>query len=80
MAAPLGTRFFPFVMETTGGLGPEASNLLCLLIPPDVSPLALLWPPASLLSSITGSLAVALQRGNAHAVLTGLSSFGVASV
>ena len=73
MAAAINSAFVPFIMETHGGYGPEALKLISDLVPPDTSPLDNLYPLHQTAFDLRSSLAIALQRGNAHAVMVGLS-------
>ena len=73
IAASISAQFFPFIMETHGGFGPEALKLIGDLIPPDSSPFDLLWPLQQSSQDLRASLSMALQRGNAQAVLVGLA-------
>ena len=73
IAKDLSILFLPFVMESYGGLGTDATKVLSMLIPPDSSPLANVFSLPDLPRELRTSIAVALQQGNALALMIGLS-------
>lgn len=64
--------FIPFAAETCGGLGPQALQLLRLIASRALEQLSI-WPHHDIVQHMLGSVAVAIQRGNAMTVLSGYS-------
>jgi hypothetical protein len=71
-AAHHEARLLPFAVETFGGLAPDAVTLLKELSRAGEEHLAL-WPRDVIVRQLLGSVAVAVQKGNAMAVLSGYS-------
>jgi hypothetical protein len=69
-AANCEARLLPFAVETFGGLAPDAVTLLKALSRAGEEHLGL-WPRDVIVRQLLGSVAVAVQRGNAMAVLSG---------
>ena len=62
----------PFAVETCGGVAPDAVTLLKALSRAGEEHLGL-WPRDVIVYQLLGSVAVAVQKGNAMAVLSGYS-------
>jgi hypothetical protein len=71
-AAHQEARLIPFAVETCGGLAPDAVTLLKALSRAGEEHLGL-WPRDVIVCQLLGSVAVAVQKGNAMAVLSGYS-------
>jgi hypothetical protein len=71
-AAHKEARLLPFAVETCGGLAPDAVTLLKELSRAGEEHLGL-WPRDVIVRQLLGSVAVAVQKGNAMAVLSGYS-------
>jgi hypothetical protein len=71
-AAHHEARLLPFAVETFGGLAPDAVTLLKELSRAGEEHLGL-WPRDVIVRQLLGSVAVAVQKGNAMAVLSGYS-------
>ena len=71
-AAHQEARLLPFAVETCGGLAPDAVTLLKELSRAGEEHLGL-WPRDVIVRQLLGSVAVAVQKGNAMAVLSGYS-------
>jgi hypothetical protein len=65
-------RLLPFAVESFGGLAPDAVTLLKELSRAGEEHLGL-WPRDVIVRQLLGSVAVAVQKGNAMAVLSGYS-------
>ena len=63
-------KFFPMVMETTGGMHKDFAVAIKEII--RASMRSGLWAPRDVVHGIRASVAVAVQRGNASMVATGL--------
>jgi hypothetical protein len=63
-------KFIPFVMESTGGIGPESAKLLdqIILASRDHNTL---WPHEVVSQELRGAVAVAVQKGNAMTMIAG---------
>jgi hypothetical protein len=71
-AAHQEARLLPFAVETCGGLAPDAVTLLKALSHAGEEHLGL-WPRDVIVRQLLGSVAVAVQKGNAMVVLSGYS-------
>ena len=60
----------PFVMETLGGIAPQAIKLLERILLACRDHLTL-WPHKLVMESLMGEIAIAIQRGNAQAMIGG---------
>ena len=56
--------FVPFVVESNGGFGVEASNFVKLLIK-QAAAISVVWQPSEFVHSVFWSIACAIQRWNA---------------
>ena len=72
VASTQAAQFIPFSVESTGGIGPDASRLIDLLSLAARDYLTL-PSPHPFANSILSSVAIAIQRGNALAVQAGHS-------
>jgi hypothetical protein len=63
-------KFIPFVMESTGGIGPSSAKLLdeIILASRDHNTL---WPHEVVSQELRGAVAVAVQKGNAMTMIAG---------
>jgi len=73
LTAQQQATFIPFAAETCGGLGPQALKLLKLLAEQAREHLSI-WPHHDIVGHMLGAVAVAIQKGNAMAVLAGFSN------
>ena len=64
--------FLPFVVETCGGMAPDAVKLVRVLADAGQQ-YAAMWPRNDVIRHIVGSVAIATQRGMAMTYLTGYS-------
>jgi len=71
-AAQHGAELLPFVVETCGGMASDAVQLLAAMGDMGEERLAV-WPRHVVIRQLMGSVAMAVQRGNAVAVLSALS-------
>ena len=67
-----GAEFLPFVVETCGGMAPDAVALVRVLAEAGQQ-YAAMWPRNDVIRHIVGSVAIATQRGMAMTYLTGYS-------
>ena len=67
-----GAEFLPFVVETCGGMAPDALKLVRVLADAGQQ-YAAMWPRNDVIRHIVGSVAIATQRGMAMTYLTGYS-------
>ena len=67
-----GAEFLPFVVETCGGMAPDAVKLVRVLADAGQQ-YAAMWPRNDVIRHIVGSVAIATQRGMAMTYLTGYS-------
>jgi hypothetical protein len=65
-------EFVPFALETMGGIAPKALKLLRHILTSCREEMTL-WPHDQLMAELRGSIAVAVQRGNAMCMLSGYS-------
>jgi hypothetical protein len=65
-------EFVPFALETMGGMAPKAVKLLHHILTSCRDEMTL-WPHDQLMAELRGSIAVAVQRGNAMCMLSGYS-------
>jgi hypothetical protein len=66
-------EFFAFSAESCGGLGPQALAVLKALSAAGQPHLAM-WPRYQIIQHMLSSVAVAIQKGNAMAVLSGYNN------
>ena len=71
-AAQLHAELLPFCVETYGGMAPDAIKLLSAMGDMGEERLAM-WPRHAVIRHLLGSVATAVQRGNAVAWLPGCS-------
>jgi hypothetical protein len=69
-AALQGADFIPFVMETCGGMAPDALELIRILADAGQE-YAAMWPRNEVIRHIVGAVAIAAQRGVAMTYLAG---------
>ena len=60
----------PVVLETTGGMGPHAETLVHAMASASAERLGV-WTREGIIREVVGSLAIAVQRGNAMSYLEG---------
>ena len=60
----------PIALETTGGMGPRTETLIAAMADASAEQLVV-WSRESVIRELVGSMAMAVQRGNAMAFLEG---------
>ena len=65
-------EFVPFAVETMGGIAREGEKLLNHILSSCRQEMTL-WPHEQVMAELRGSIAIAVQRGNAMCMLSGYS-------
>ena len=71
-AADQQPEFIPFVVETSGGMAPDAERLLWIIAKAGEEQLGM-WPKREVARQLTSAVAIAIQKGNAMTYLAGHS-------
>lgn len=72
LAADQQAEFIPFVVETSGGMTPDAQRLLWIIAKAGEEQLGM-WPKREVARQLTSAVAIAIQKGNAMTYLAGHS-------